>query len=100
VIAEMALGTADIPNLRAVAAPVALALCTTWAVLPTGRVTRDYTLALLQNVAPQLDRRNLIEGFEGQHEPSWPTLPIWPHLNRPISNGKSYADLYGSRMAW
>jgi LysR family cys regulon transcriptional activator len=100
VIAEMALGAAEIPNLRAVAAPIALALCTTWAVLPTGRVTRDYILALLQSVAPQLDRRDLIESFEGQREPNWPTPPIWPHLHRPISNGNSVANVYTSRLAW
>jgi DNA-binding transcriptional LysR family regulator len=100
VIAEMALGTAEIPNLRALPAPVALALCTTWAVLPTGRVMRDYTLALLQSVAPQLDRRDLVESFEGQHEASWPTPPIWPHLDRPISNSNSCGSPYGSRLAW
>ncbi|HTD28386.1 MAG TPA: LysR substrate-binding domain-containing protein [Xanthomonadaceae bacterium] len=94
VIAEMALERAEIPNLRAVAAPIALALCTAWAVVPTGRVTRDYTLALLQSIAPQLDRRDLVESFEGQHEASWPIPPIWPHLDRPISNSNSQGSLY------
>jgi hypothetical protein len=98
VIAEMALGAGENPHLRVLPAPIALAMCTTWAVLPEGRVMRDYVLALLQNVAPQLDLDVLHGVLDGQGERAWPTPPIWPHLHRPVNNPVSNPNI--SRMAW
>jgi DNA-binding transcriptional LysR family regulator len=98
VIAEMALGTGENPNLKVLPAPTALALCTTWAVLPMGRIVRDCVLTLLQCVAPHLDRDDLLGFLGGQREPNWPTPPIWPHLHGPIINTSS--NHYGSRLAW
>jgi len=98
VIAEMALGAGANPDLKVLPAPTALALCTTWAVLPTGRIVRDCVLALLQLVAPQLERGDLLGMLGGQRNPNWPTPPIWPHLQRPMIDTSS--NHYGSRLAW
>ena len=44
------------PTCAILAAPAELPECITWAVIPRGRVLRDYALALLRGLAPQLDR--------------------------------------------
>jgi hypothetical protein len=51
--------------------------CITWAVIPRGRVLRDYALALLRGLAPQLDARDVRRVLEGNLEPHWPAAPRW-----------------------
>lgn len=84
VLAEMAVGARD-DDLKALPAPDALPECITWAVIPRARVLREYALALLHGVAPQLDRRDLRRVLEGNLEPSWPRAPTWRELSQPIT---------------
>ena len=84
-LAEMAVGNMEDSDLTVREAPSALPECITWAVIPRGRVLREYALALLHGVAPQIDRRDLRRVIEGNMEPSWPTPPTWRDLSQPIS---------------
>ncbi|HRN62642.1 MAG TPA: LysR substrate-binding domain-containing protein, partial [Luteimonas sp.] len=92
-LAEMAVGLRedDDPGsspgqaLHVLEAPAQIPECITWAVVPRGRVLRDYALALLHGIAPQLDRRDLRRVLEGNLEADWPTPPTWRELSQPIS---------------
>ncbi|NZA27492.1 LysR family transcriptional regulator [Luteimonas sp. SJ-92] len=84
-LAEMAIGTREDDDLRLLPAPAALPECITWAVIPRGRVLREYALALLHALAPQLDRRDLRRVLEGNLEADWPPPPTWTELSQPIS---------------
>jgi DNA-binding transcriptional LysR family regulator len=84
VLAEMAVGARDV-DLVVLPAPEELPECVTWAVIPRARVLRDYALALLHGVAPQLDRRDLRRILEGNLEPNWPNAPLWRELSQPIT---------------
>ncbi|WP_226468894.1 LysR family transcriptional regulator [Luteimonas panaciterrae] len=84
-LAEMAIGAREDADLRILPAPKALPECITWAVIPRGRVLRDYALALLHHLAPQLDPRDLRRVLEGNLEPQWPTPPAWVELSQPIT---------------
>lgn len=84
-LAEMAVGTREDADLQVLPAPAALPECITWAVIPRGRVLRDYALALLHGLAPQLDRRDLRRVLEGNQAPDWPTPPGWVELSQPIT---------------
>jgi LysR family cys regulon transcriptional activator len=84
-LAEMAIGAREDADLRILPAPKALPECVTWAVIPRGRVLRDYALALLHHLAPQLDPRDLRRVLEGNLEPQWPTPPAWVELSQPIT---------------
>lgn len=75
-LAEMATG-GEPPGLRVLQAPAGIPECTTWAVIPRGRVLRDYALGLLSWLAPQLDRADLRRVLEGNLEPDWPPPPAW-----------------------
>jgi DNA-binding transcriptional LysR family regulator len=81
-LAEMATTSSEDGDLRILAAPEELPECTTWAVIPRGRVLRDYALSLLHILAPQLDRRDLRRVLEGNQEPSWPPPPGWAERAR------------------
>jgi DNA-binding transcriptional LysR family regulator len=83
VLAEMALGAAD-GDLHALPVPDTIPECTAWAVLPRERVQRDYALALLQALAPQLDRRDVRRVLEGNLEPQWPRAPAWRALSQAV----------------
>ena len=55
------------PSVRAIPLEMALAPCTTYALLPANRVPRDYTLELLRGLAPKLDLaalRRVLAGLE------------------------------------
>ncbi|MBV2210093.1 MAG: LysR family transcriptional regulator [Thermomonas sp.] len=77
VLAEMAVGAHEDDDLRVIEAPQELPECITWAVVPRGRVLREYALALLHALAPQVDARDLRRILEGNLEPHWPELPRW-----------------------
>ena len=84
-LAEMAVGPREDEDLRILPAPVQIPDCVTWAVVPRGRVLREYALALLHGVAPQLDRRDLRRVLEGNQEADWPAPPSWQALSQSIS---------------
>ena len=84
-LAEMAIGEREDADLRILPAPVELPECITWAVIPRGRVLRDYALALLHGLAPQLDRRDLRRVLEGNQDAAWPQPPHWLELRKPIA---------------
>jgi DNA-binding transcriptional LysR family regulator len=81
-LAEMAVTAQDDEDLRALAAPAALPVCTAWAVLPRERVLRDYAGELLHALAPQLDRRDVRLAMAGHLVPTWPSPPSWQELSR------------------
>jgi DNA-binding transcriptional LysR family regulator len=81
ILAEMAVSSAD-ADLRALPAPNDLPECTTWAVLPRGRVLRDFTVRLLRELAPQIDATDLRRAVAGNAEPAWPEPPRWSELRR------------------
>ncbi len=76
-LAEMAVGGREDDDLRVIAAPPELPECITWAVVPRGRVLREYALALLHGLAPQIDPRDLRRMLEGNLAPEWPLPPRW-----------------------
>ena len=76
-LAEMAVGGREDDDLRVIAAPPELPECITWAVVPRGRVLREYALALLHGLAPEIDPRDLRRILEGNLAPDWPAPPRW-----------------------
>jgi DNA-binding transcriptional LysR family regulator len=82
VLAEMAVDPREDTALRALPAPDALPECIAWAVLPRERVLRDYALALLHALAPQLDRHDLRRAVSGNAQPQWPPPPRWGELRQ------------------
>ena len=76
-LAEMALLPEDAAVLTALPAPVEIPECIAWAVLPRERVLRDYSFALLQELAPQIDRRDLKLALEFGEPMPWPAPPAW-----------------------
>jgi DNA-binding transcriptional LysR family regulator len=85
VIAEMAVNAREDSDLRVLPAPGEIPECVAWAVLPRERVLRDYALALLHALAPQLDRHDLRRAIDGNAEPSWPAPPSWIELSQQIT---------------
>ena len=76
-LAEMAVAVREDADLRVIEAPPELPECITWAVIPRGRVLREYALALLHGIAPQLDPRDLRRVLEGNQPAAWPDAPRW-----------------------
>ncbi|TAN04704.1 MAG: LysR family transcriptional regulator [Rhodanobacteraceae bacterium] len=81
ILAEMAVSPDD-TDLHALPAPEALPECITWAVLPRGRVLRDFTLRLLRELAPQIDSIDVRRVAAGNAEPAWPKPPAWEDLHQ------------------
>ncbi|WHZ20221.1 MAG: Transcriptional regulator, LysR family [Rhodanobacteraceae bacterium] len=81
ILAEMAV-TPDDTDLHVLPAPAALPECITWAVLPRGRVLRDFTLRLLRELAPQIDPIDVRRVVAGNAEPAWPAPPAWSNMPR------------------
>lgn len=76
-LAEMAVSGREDADLRVLQAPLELPECVTWAVVPRGRVLREYALALLHALAPQIDPRDLRRILEGNQDARWPEPPRW-----------------------
>lgn len=76
-LAEMAVGGRVDDDLRVLQAPLELPECITWAIVPRGKVLREYALALLNGLAPQIDPRDLRRILEGNQPPLWPEPPRW-----------------------
>ena len=85
VLAEMAVSAREDADLRVLPAPDEIPECVAWAVLPRERVLRDYALALLHTLAPQLDRHDLRRTIDGHIEPAWPMPPTWTELSQSIT---------------
>jgi hypothetical protein len=81
----MAVTHGEDSDLRIIPAPAEIPECITWAVIPRGRVLRDYALSLLHWLAPQLDRRDLRRVLEGNQDPNWPQPPGWAELTQSIA---------------
>ena len=77
ILAEMAVQAGDEADLAWLPASRHFPGCIAWAVLPRERVPRDYTLALITLLAPQLDARDLRRALEGTYEGDWPSPPAW-----------------------
>jgi len=84
-LAEMAVTHGEDGDLRIIPAPAEIPECITWAVIPRGRVLRDYALGLLHWLAPQLDRRDLRRVLEGNQDPEWPQPPAWTQLSQSMA---------------
>ena len=79
ILAEMSVASED-KELVALTAPAALPECITWAVLPRGRVLRDYALGLIRELAPQIDAIDLRRVIAGNADPAWPLPPAWRNV--------------------
>jgi DNA-binding transcriptional LysR family regulator len=82
-LAEMALDPDGEAGFSVLPAPAALRECVAWAVLPSGRVARNYTLELILALAPWLDRHDLRRAASGVSTPKWPEAPIWSAVGHP-----------------
>jgi len=81
VLAEMAMTPEDDRDLRVIDADGLFPECTTWLVLRRDRVLRDYALALVELVAPQIDGRELRRVLAGNAPAVWPVSPSWRDLS-------------------
>ncbi len=85
-LAEMAVNAVEDTDLKMLTAPAVIPTCITWAVLPRGGVLRDYALALLHALAPQIDRVELRRVMAGNSEADWPAPPSWVELSQTITS--------------
>jgi DNA-binding transcriptional LysR family regulator len=85
VLAQMAMTPEDQADLRVFEIDGLLPECTTWLVLRRDRVLRDYAIALVELVAPQIDGRELRRVLAGNALPEWPSPPAWPELSANIA---------------
>lgn len=76
-VAELAIEAKDHDDFCVLPADPALPACISWALLPSGRVARDYTLDLIRLLAPQLDTRDIRRVLEGSSVAEWPTPREW-----------------------
>jgi DNA-binding transcriptional LysR family regulator len=97
VLAEMALTPEDAADLRVLPADGLFPTCTAWVVLRRDRVLRDYALELLQELAPQLDRRDLRRVLDGSITADWATPPSWRDLTRASATPASEPVRAGAR---
>jgi DNA-binding transcriptional LysR family regulator len=77
ILAEMAMLPEDARDLHVLDGADLFARCTTWLVLRRDRVPRTYALALIELIAPQLDRRDLHRALAGELPERWPDPPAW-----------------------
>lgn len=80
VLAQMAMTAEDEVDLRQFEAGSLFPECTTWLVLRRDRVLRDYAIALVELVAPQIDGRELRRVLAGNAAAAWPAAPLWDAL--------------------
>ncbi|HEY0178642.1 MAG TPA: LysR substrate-binding domain-containing protein [Dokdonella sp.] len=80
VLAEMAITAEDALDLHVLDVGALLPECTAWLVLRRDRVLRDFALALIELVAPQIDGRELRRVLAGNAAPDWPAPPSWREL--------------------
>jgi len=81
ILAEMALLPEDTRDLQVLdVAEELIPTCTTWLVLRQDSVPRSYALALVELIAPQLDRRDLQRALNGEIPAQWPVAPFWREI--------------------
>ena len=78
VLAEMAV-TSDDADLERLDLHTLFPTRTTWVVLRRDRVLRGHLIELLGELAPHLERRDLLRAFDGA-APAWPEAPRWRDL--------------------
>lgn len=86
VLAEMAVRPEDGRDLLVLDAGHLLPACTTWLVLRRDRVLRSYTLDLIAQFAPHLDRKDLEAAVNGDATPEWPEPPTWQALRADVAD--------------
>lgn len=74
--AELSIEPGDEQDLRVLPADPALPECVAWALLPPGRILRDYTLELIQLLAPQVEPLEVRRAMGGD-PPVWPEPRSW-----------------------
>lgn len=84
ILAEMAMTAEDEADLRVFDAPGLFPECTAWLVLRRDRVLRDYAIALVELVAPQIDGRELRQVLAGNQPAAWPVAPEWKDLRERV----------------
>jgi len=77
ILAEMAMLAEDARDLQVLDAADLFPRCTTWLVLRRDRVPRSYAMALVELIAPQLDRSDLHRALAGEVPERWPEPPQW-----------------------
>ena len=78
ILAEMAILSPDLEDLRALPADHLFARCTTWIVLRRESVLRDYVLEFIERFAPHLNRRDITRAMAaGVHLDDMPAVPHW-----------------------
>lgn len=82
VLAEMALLPEDNTDLHILLLGDLLPECTTWLLAREGRLLRDYMLAFILALAPQLDKLDLRRAFENELDIDWPAAPDWQALQQ------------------
>ena len=92
ILAEMALLAEDARDLVVLdVAAELLPVCTTWLVLRHDSVPRSYALALVEFIAPQLDRRDLQRALNGDAPAQWPVAPLWSEIAAEAKTAKAAA---------
>lgn len=92
ILAEMALLGDDARRLHVLEAAHLLPECTTWLVLRRDRIPRSYALALVELIAPQLDRRDLGRAVAGELPAQWPQPPDWSALRETLGRDDAATD--------
>lgn len=80
VLGEMAMQPEDEADLRVLDLGALLPECTTWLLAREDRLLRDYALAFILALAPQIDRHDLRRAFENNRPAQWPQAPDWQEL--------------------
>ncbi|MGH8086264.1 MAG: LysR substrate-binding domain-containing protein [Lysobacter sp.] len=84
-IADLAIEPHDREEFAVLPADPALPACIAWALLPAGRVVRDYTLDFIHLLAPQIDTCDIRRVLAGDAAPAWPEPPEWTGARVPVT---------------
>ncbi|MBB1087222.1 LysR family transcriptional regulator [Lysobacter sp. SG-8] len=91
-VGELAVEDADREEFAVLEVESSLPECVAWALVPSGRVLRDYTVDLIRLLAPQLPADDIRRAIDGSARPLWPPPRAWdagyadvgePRLGRP-----------------
>ncbi|MDN5874753.1 MAG: LysR substrate-binding domain-containing protein, partial [Sinobacteraceae bacterium] len=86
ILAEMAMQPEDEADLRTLNLGSLLPECTTWLLARKDRLLRDYALAFILALAPQIDRLDLRRAFENELPIDWPDAPDWHQLCQSLAS--------------
>jgi LysR family transcriptional regulator, cys regulon transcriptional activator len=85
IVAEMSCYGEQADSLVRLALPKEIPTCICWAVLPENKLTRDYVLDLIFDIAPQLDRIDITRGINGTAPYAHKMPPTWLELTQSYS---------------